>query len=135
MSTPTPEEIRGAIELLLSVPGVTDGHCLEDIVEISSPLVQMTTELIDMFRRNGVPDLGRLASMIEDTAKRHGLRITADPTPGELVGYVVTENKHTEVTQYSTYGTTELDAARARAAKSYGTAVAALHVLPEGGQA
>lgn len=137
MTIPTPAEIAEALDTLRRVPGVTDSHCLEEIVEISSPIVQMTQELIDAFRRHGVPGLGRLASMLEDTAKRHGLRITTDP--GDIVGYAEVgprcngEPGYSLVDEVGTWQPGDLDMAWADVAAT-GHLLVALHLVPKGGQ-
>lgn len=138
MSTPTPDEITTALNTLLRVPGVDGGHSLNAVAEIASPLVQMARELrVWLHGSTQKPDLGQLASQLETFAARHGLRITTDPDPGELIGYDVARHDGDEWVvdgEDGHWSPTAEGLARARM-HSPDSRVAALYLLPEGGQA
>lgn len=138
MTAPTPDEITAALELLHRVPGVDGGHSLDAVAEIASPIVQMARELREWLKiSRHTPDLGQLASQLESIAPRHGLRITTDPAPGELVGYYAVapadEQMHVKwIARHLSPGTLA-DAAEA-ARDRFDSRVAAMHLLPEGQQ-
>ncbi|WP_446224950.1 hypothetical protein ACTWPB_07485 [Nocardia sp. IBHARD005] len=136
MTTPTPEEITAARELLLRVPGVDGGHSLNAVAEIASPLVQMARELRTWLQSSTrTPDLGQLASQLESVAARHGLRITTDhepAPPGSLIGYTHVRacgGDWVIATPARLYSSNVV-----RAERPTGLRTVALYLLPEGGR-
>lgn len=135
-TAPSAEEIGAAIALLRGIPGVTEQHTLEDIAEISTPLVQLAHSLAEWLNdHHSRPDAGQIASVLDTLATEHGLHITTDP--GDLLGYLYYV-KDAETRQWypkpdRTWMADGLDNARRYGAP--GARLAAVYLLPEGGQA
>lgn len=84
-NTPTPAEVAAALAVLRRIPGVTDGHRLEDITEIASPLMQMAATLREWWIKSTPSSAFDLLIEVRAAAERHGLRITSEPA-SELRG-------------------------------------------------
>jgi hypothetical protein len=133
MTTPTPEEITTALDVLRRVPGVTDGHCLEDIVEIATPLEQAARELLTRWT-DDPPVVHYAASQLVMVARSHGLVI--DKKPGELIGWATVSDRTNSggwVTEQGIWAPDDLEVARRCA--SPGERIVSLRLLPEGGKA
>ncbi|MEV4155440.1 hypothetical protein AB0J48_20660 [Nocardia salmonicida] len=137
--TPTPDEITAARELLLRVPGVRGTDTLNDIERQHTPTARMGRELVDWINRNpGRADLTGfgMASLLAEAAARHGLRITTDPGPGELIGHYCVQpyddNGEPWTAMHRVPGT--LAEVRNSAAEDARRRVAVMYLLPEGGE-
>lgn len=140
-TAPGRDEITAALAVLRRIPGVTDGHCLEDIAEISTPLVQLGYELrawLDTSTQT--PDVGQIIGQLTTIAGQHGLHIVDDPAdPGEPIGYIslVPRDGHYgrgwRQSSDHLWRTDQLDEAETYARAS-GETIAGVHLLREGGQ-
>ncbi len=144
MSTPTPDEITAAIELLRRASGVTDRHTLNDIERLNSPIHRMAEHLHSFWTASAPPNAAIVEEHIRVAAARHGLRITTDPASGELIQYRLVLRAangwilHDEGSSYTAspggLGAARVDCAEAADVEGCCPRIAALHLLPEGGQ-
>lgn len=131
MSAPTADEINTALDVLRRVPGVTDGHCLEDIVQIALPLEQMARELLARWT-NDPPAADYAASQLVLTARSHGLVV--DKKPGEMIGWATVSDRMNcggWVSEQGIWSPEDFDVARRSA--SEGERIVAMHLFPEDG--
>ncbi len=86
MATPTPDEITAALAVLRRMPGLCDNDTLGAYARANTPHRRMATDLLAWWNspRSSAHDLEQ---ELADSAARHGLRITTDPDPGELIQY------------------------------------------------
>lgn len=136
MSTPTHDEITAAIMLLQSVPGIRGTDTLDQIERSNTPVRRMAADLRGWWTKSMSPNAVDLEIELRAAADRHGLRITTDPELGELIGHYCVEpddrNKLPWTTTHRIPGTI---AEATEAAAQYGRRrIAALYLLPEGGQ-
>lgn len=134
-TTATAEDIGAAIALLRTIPGVTEQHTLDDIAEISTPLVQLAHSLTEWINdHHSRPDTGQIASVLDHLAAEHGLRITTDPDRGEVIKLaLVRQDPDDGLWRVSTYLRPDEQIPTELIAD--GLRVATMHLLPEGGQA
>ncbi|MFD6400763.1 hypothetical protein [Nocardia sp. NPDC060249] len=142
MSAPRPDEITTALDTLRRVPGVADDTRLSRVPELASPLIQFGIELRRWISRGVTPDVGQLISTLETMAAAHGLRITTDPELGELIHYQVLhpgpfnppEWKISRTQHAVEYPPTLKGLADIESHIDFGERIAAVYLLPEGGQ-
>lgn len=141
MSAPTPDEITAAHTLLLSVPGFTGRTTLADVAAILEPAALLAASLKDLLVERDVDirdaHFMDVATLLNDLAARHGLRITTDPELGEVVGHVI-GRVHSDGTYFipehdTAWNADDSDGARKSATHPKDSAFA-LVLLPEVGQ-
>lgn len=125
-TTATAEDIGAAIALLRTIPGVTEQHTLDDIAEISTPLVQLAHSLTEWINdHHSRPDTGQIASVLDHLAAEHG---------GEVIKLaLVRQDPDDGLWRVSTYLRPDEQIPTELIAD--GLRVATMHLLPEGGQA
>lgn len=143
---PTPDEIAEALATLHRMPYVRADTTLAEIKGANTPFWWMVRDILGQLDSDRLPNPGELASILATSAAAHGLRITADPEPGQLVGY-----QHLDVIGVQPYDASADDVRHADAGIWYGPTVngrrnalsdagndyrtGAVYLLPEGGKA
>lgn len=145
MSTPTPDEITAHVEALLRVPHVRSYTTLGEIRAENTPFWWMVRDVLGQLDSDRLPELGELASILSGAAARHGLRITTDPEPGELIQYRLVRRAangwflHDPSVSYesSQGGLDAAESDRAKYADPEGCCprIVVVRLLPEGGKA
>ncbi|NEW49370.1 hypothetical protein GV792_04840 [Nocardia cyriacigeorgica] len=138
MTTPTPDEITAALAVLRA-SGAEGDDTLDAIANRVSPLRRMAFDLRNRIQRTDPDQLSALQvdtihHLLTSLADAHGLRITTDP--GKLLGYLYVKNAETRQWYPQadrTWMADGLDNARTYGAPD--TRLAAVYLLPEGGQA
>lgn len=141
--TPTPDEITAALDTLRRIPDIDDQATLGAIERSNYPLRWMARDLHAQLAVDFPEHPGALAIALSASAARHGLCITADPEPGELIQYRVLHPTPFKPTTWDLsrtqhahkYEPTSEGLADAERDIAPGQRIAAVYLLPEGGKA
>lgn len=150
MTIPTPAEITAILATLRRIPGMNDATTIGEIEYANTPEYRTTRALRRYLEEetnldpDDIPSTRDLELALGRALAAHGLRITADPAPGELIqyrlvrqaanGHVMHDASVSYVPDQGGLNAAREDCAKYADPKGCCPRIAAVYLLPEGGQ-